>query len=62
MLKNSLLAASIIAVLTVPAIAGNISEPIMEPTIVIQDVQPTSDSSGILMWLALAALIVVAGN
>jgi len=62
MLKKTLIAASFVAATSAPAMAGNMAEPVMEPTVVIAETQPTGDRSGIVAWLILAALIAVAAN
>lgn len=59
MTKQLSLAAVIAGAMALPATAGGLSEPIMEPAIVVQDVE-TNDSSGLAMWLIMAAIIVAA--
>lgn len=59
MTKKLALAAVIAGAMALPATAGGMSEPVMEPAIIVQDVQ-SSDSSGLAMWMIMAAIIIAA--
>ncbi|PVA06123.1 hypothetical protein [Thalassorhabdomicrobium marinisediminis] len=60
MKKTSLLAASFFAVSTMTATAGGLSAPVMEPVVIVEEVETASDTSGLLQWMILAAVIVAA--
>jgi len=62
MLKTTTLALTLTAALTLSATAGGISEPIMEPEIVIQETQTQSSIGASLPFILFALLAVAAGS
>ncbi len=60
MIKSSCIAVAVSVSFAVSASAGGMSEPIMEPVIVVQEVKGTTDTSGLLQWFILATVIVAA--
>ena len=50
-------AAALSLAATMTATAGGMAEPVMEPEIVIAEVEPAADQSGFVQWLLLALAI-----
>lgn len=61
MKKITFFAALLVATTSISATAGGLAEPVMEPQIIIEEVETSSsDTRGMVQWLILAAIIVAA--
>lgn len=61
MKKTAFYAALLVATTSITAMAGGSPDLVMEPQIIIQEVETSSsDTSGMVQWLILAGIIVAA--
>ncbi|AKS46287.1 hypothetical protein SAMN05444287_1399 [Octadecabacter temperatus] len=60
MTRNTLVAAALATTFALPAFAGGISDPIMDPEIIIQHVETPSSGSAMLPVIIFALLVAAA--
>ncbi|MCW1951856.1 MAG: hypothetical protein KIH44_010880 [Octadecabacter sp.] len=62
MTKKTIIAATLAATLALPAVAGNMSDPIMDADIIIQNVETPSSGAAMLPVIIFALLVAVAAG
>jgi hypothetical protein len=62
MKKTTLIAATVASFIAMPALAGNMAEPIMEPSIITTEMDNTSSASPVLPIILFALLAALAAS